>query len=179
MHRALKVVAIAVAFVVVAGCLLFWAAPAQLAQLTKALVFQPLVVPTGSMEPAIRIGDRVIVSKTSGSPSAGDIVALDDPNGHSLLMVKRVVAMCGQTVDIKDGAVWVDGARLDEPYVNGKLSEPGTVALPVQVPEGYLWVMGDNRGNSGDSRFYGPVSLSDVSGKVAAIYWPPNHAKQF
>ncbi len=78
----------------------------------------------------------------------------------------RVIATEGQTVDIPDDAVWVDGVALEEPYVYGKPTTPGTVFTPITIPAGQVWLMGDNRTNSGDSRFFGPQPVSRVRGRA-------------
>jgi signal peptidase I len=150
-----------------------------LAQGIKMFIVQPFVIPTGSMEPTIAIGNRVLAEKLSytklfgKTPSYGDIVVFDDPAGQHPQLIKRVIAVGGQTVDVKDGAVWVDGQRLVEPYTHGQPNEPGTVRLPMRIPQGYVWLMGDNRTNSGDSRFFGPVPVDRIRGHAVWTYWPP------
>jgi signal peptidase I len=149
-----------------------------LAQGIKMFLVQPFVIPTGSMEPTIAIGNRVLAEKVSyrffSQPAYGDIVVFDDPNGQHPQLIKRVIAVGGQTVDVKDGAVWVDGKRLVEPYIYGKPNELGTVPLPLKIPAGYVWLMGDNRTNSGDSRFFGPVPVAQIKGRAVWTYWPPS-----
>lgn len=148
-----------------------------LAQGIKMFLVQPFVIPTGSMEPAIAIGNRVLAEKVSyrfNSPAYGEIVVFDDPNGQHPQLIKRVIATGGQMVDIQDNAVWVDGKRLDEPYIYGKPSELGSVPMPVVIPDGYVWLMGDNRTNSGDSRFFGPVPEEQIKGRAVWTYWPPS-----
>ena len=96
------------------------------------------------------------------------------------MLVKRVVALGGQTVDMKDGVVYVDGQALDEPYVTGESwplaaqADGITVTFPYTVPEGSVWVMGDNRENSADSRYLGAVSQENIIGVVVLRYWPLN-----
>lgn len=149
-----------------------------LAQGIKVFLVQPFVIPTGSMEPTIAVGNRVLAEKISyrffRQPAYGDVVVFDDPGGQHPQLIKRVIATGGQTVDVKDGSVWVDGKRLVEPYIHGKPNQLGTIRLPLQIPEGYVWLMGDNRTNSGDSRFFGPVPLSKVKGHAVWTYWPPS-----
>lgn len=150
-----------------------------ISMVVRANVAQALWIPTGSMEPTIMVDDRIIAEKITyrfHDPSAGDVVAFDDPAGLEPLLLKRVIAVEGQTVDIRDGEVVVDGRILDEPYVHGSSTRPGTVALPVVVPEGHVWVMGDNRENSHDSRFFGPQPVKAVEGRAVFIYWPLDHA---
>lgn len=150
-----------------------------LAQGIKTFLVQPFVIPTGSMIPTIQIGDRVLADKLVyrfiRKPQYGDIVVFDDPTGAHPQLIKRVIATEGQTVDVRDGAVWVDGKRLDEPYTYGKRTDPGSVGLPFRVSEGSVWLMGDNRPDSGDSRFFGERPVSTVRGRAFWTYWPPSH----
>ena len=152
--------------------------------LVKTFVATPYVVPTGSMRDTIVEGDTLLGERVSlyfGDPEAGDIVTFDSPlDGETL--IKRVIAVDGQTVDLVDGSVYVDGERLDEPYTEGKpsysLSDlPGSAGIeyPYEVPEGCVWVMGDNRTDSKDSRYFGAVGVDDVTSRALFIYWPLDH----
>jgi signal peptidase I len=147
-----------------------------LAQGIKTFVVQPFVIPTGSMIPTIEINDRVLAEKITyrfaRKPQYGDIVVFDDPTKAHPQLIKRVIATGGQTVDISDGAVYVNGNKLNEPYLHGVRTDPGSVPLPVRVPAGYVWLMGDNRPNSGDSRFIGPQPISAIRGRAVWTYWP-------
>lgn len=148
-----------------------------LAQGIKTFVVQPFVIPTGSMIPTIEINDRVLAEKISyrfiRQPEYSDIVVFDDPTKAHPQLIKRVIATEGQTVDIRDGMVYVDNKKLDEPYLHGVRTEPeGSVPLPLKVPKGYVWVMGDNRPNSGDSRFIGPQPVTAIQGRAIWTYWP-------
>lgn len=146
-------------------------------------VAEPYVIPSGSMESTIEIGDQVLAEKVTINlgmgVEAGDIVVFENPDadsGHDIL-VKRVIATEGQTVDLQDGVVVVDGVPLDEPYARGQSFElvpaPGvSVSFPYTVPEGYVWMMGDNRENSADSRYFGAVPVDDLIGVVFFRYWP-------
>lgn len=149
-----------------------------LAQGIKAFLVQPFVIPTGSMRPTILEQDRVLAEKLtyrfSREPQQGDIVVFDDPNGQHPQLIKRVIAVAGQTVDVREDRVYVDGKPLEEPYTFGKPTLPGSVKLPVTVPEGSVWLMGDNRPNSGDSRFFGPRPVKTVRGRAIWTYWPPS-----
>lgn len=145
----------------------------------RTFVFQPYEIPTGSMETTIMSGDMVFSEKITyyaRDPQPGDIVTFGDPVIPGRTLIKRVIAVGGQTVDIndQDGLVYVDGAPLDEPYTNATLtySLPGGVSYPYTIPEGHLWTMGDNRANSQDSRHYGAVPESSVTGKAVFVYWP-------
>lgn len=147
-----------------------------LAQGIKTFLIQPYIVPTGSMIPTIQINDRILANKlvfwTGVEPSRGDIVVLDDPTGQFDMLVKRVVAVGGQTVDLVDGSVIVDGKLLVEPYSHGLPSDPQIQVFPYEVPEGEIWVMGDNRTNSADSRSFGSVPVETIRGRAFWTYWP-------
>jgi len=150
-----------------------------LAQGIKTFIVQPFVIPSGSMLPTIQLGDRVIAEKLtyrfSHPPQRGDIVVFANPQGEPPILIKRVVALGGQTLDLRGGTVYVDGKPLDEPYTYGRPTEPlaAPISYPLVVPDGYVWLMGDNRPNSGDSREMGPVKASAIKGRAMWTYWPP------
>lgn len=155
------VVLIAIAFLLASGI--------------KAWVVQPFVIPTGSMIPTLQVGDYVVANKfiyRFEDPAPGDIVVFLSPSSNSTDYIKRVIAVGGQEVDVRDGMVWVDGVAMDEPYTHGAETFPGPLALPVTVPEGYVWLMGDNRTDSQDSRWFGAQPTSRIIGKAVFIYWP-------
>lgn len=151
----------------------------------RTFVIGAYYVPSESMLNTIHEGDFLLgemVSLHFEDPRVGDVVTFDSPLAEGETLVKRVIAVGGQTVDLVDGVVYVDGEPLAEPYTEGKPSEslsdrPGSagISYPYVVPEGMIWVMGDNRTNSKDSRFFGPVSAEDVTSRVLFIYWPLSH----
>lgn len=147
----------------------------------RTYVFEPFKVPSASMEKTIMTGDMVFTEKISynfGEPKAGDLVVFDDPQIPSRVLVKRIIATEGQTIDFIDGQVYVDGVLLDEPYTSGAETYPlisaanVSISYPYTVPEDMVWVMGDNRTNSSDSRYFGPVEEDSVFGKAILVYWP-------
>lgn len=148
----------------------------------RTFVIQAYGVPSGSMEDTIMTGDMVFSEKVSylfRDPEPGDIVTFQDPVVPGRILIKRCVAVGGQTVDIndEDGLVYVDGQPLDEPYAKGAstyrlANSIAEVAYPYTVPEGELWVMGDNRMNSQDSRYFGSVPAESVTGRGVLVYWP-------
>ena len=152
----------------------------------RMLVVEPFTVPTGSMEPTIQIGDNVLGQKVTlrmgQEVQVGDIVIFRNPNSASNhdVLVKRVIAKSGQTVDLRNGKVYVDGEPLDEPYAIGQsypldVQAPGvTVNFPYTVPEGSVWLMGDNRENSADSRYFGTVPTENLIAVAFFRYWPLN-----
>lgn len=146
-----------------------------LAQGIKAFIVQPFKIPSGSMISTIDIGDRVLADKLTyrfRAPRRGDIVVVDDPTGVYPALIKRVIATGGEMVDLRDGSVYVDGKELSEPYTRGRPSYPQTIPMPVRVPQSSLWLMGDNRTGSTDSRTFGPVPVSAVQAHAFATYWP-------
>jgi len=124
-----------------------------------------------SMEPTLHDGERVLVSKCIyrfTPTSYGDIIILESPMNSSDF-VKRVIATEGETVELKEGELLIDGKAIEEPYIKFvDLSNYG----PVEVPEDKIFVAGDNRPNSLDSRIFGPIPEDNVVGKVFFIYWP-------
>ena len=156
------------------------------ALLIRVFVAEAYQVPSGSMLETIQLGDRIVGEKVTlrwDAPKAGDIVFFVDPADPDVNLVKRVIATEGQVVDLSDGHVLVDGERLDEPYTLGKPSEElgmhaenldADVVFPYTVPAGHIWVMGDNRTNSLDSRYFGAVPLTSVRARALCIYWPPS-----
>ena len=151
--------------------------------LLREFVVTPYEIPSGSMEETIMTGDMVFserISYYTRDIEQGDIVTFNDTEIPGRVLIKRVIAVGGQTVDLVDGQVVVDGVALDEPYTDGKPSEPYEntlvpISYPYTVPEGSIWVMGDNRTNSKDSRYFGPVSVENVTGRGFFVYWPLDH----
>jgi signal peptidase I len=153
------------------------AAAFVLAILIQQFIVKPFAIPSPSMEPTLVEGDRVLVSRLSyhfRSPKRGDVVVFHPPLvGDSEPYIKRVVAIAGDTVAVHDGQLWLNGVAQDEPFIK---EHPIVVGFAeVTVPTGYVWVMGDNRNNSGDSRKFGVVSVDSIIGVAFAIYWPPSH----
>lgn len=167
---------------------------AFIAFLLKTFIAQAFYIPSVSMVPQLQVNDRVVVSKLAylaHDPRRGDIVVFDDPTGASggspgligkILegvgvkqpstdeYIKRVIALPGEQVQGRDGRVYVNGQLVEEPYL-----PVGTITSafgPVTVPEGRLWVMGDNRNNSTDSRGFGTIDVETVVGRAVLKVWP-------
>lgn len=154
----------------------------------KAFLVQAFYIPSGSMEPTLDIQDRVLVNKLSyklHDVNRGDIVVFGRPDteGSDEIkdLIKRVVALPGESVVIKDNHVYIDGQRLVEPYLpdgtrTSTDSSPRkcTSENPCVVPDGDVWVMGDNRTNSRDSRWFGPIPESKIVGRAFVRVWPLN-----
>ncbi|MDT7548170.1 MAG: signal peptidase [Nocardioidaceae bacterium] len=141
---------------------------------TRAFVAEPLRVSSTSMRPTLMSGDHVLVDKVgprSHHPQRNDIIAFTIP-GTGQLLIKRVAGVAGDVVGIEDGVLVVNRKPVHEPYVNA--AEMDSVYFgPVVVPPGRVFVLGDNRANSIDSRRFGPVALSAVTGRVLGRIWPP------
>ena len=140
-------------------------------------------VPTASMADTIHMGDCVLgerITYRSTNPKSGDIVTFECPDEPGVTLVKRVIATEGQTINIRDGSVFVDGSKQAEPYVHGRETyqptraegDSLTITYPHVIPKGHVWVMGDNRPQSRDSRWFGDVSATSITSRVICIYWP-------
>ena len=106
-------------------------------------------------------------------PERGDIIVFNPPNGDDKPYIKRVIATEGETVSVADGSVFVDGIELDEPYIRDGITECFEDSCgEFVVPEGEVFVLGDNRRNSTDSRSFGSVPIDNIIGKAIVTYWP-------
>jgi signal peptidase I len=127
-----------------------------------------------SMEPTLHTYQRLVIEKISyrlHPPRRGDVVVLKLPEPTTRdMLIKRVVGLPGETIEIRDGQVWINRQPLTEPYLARDTN--GSMA-PRIVPEGSVFVLGDNRGASNDSRYFGPVSLDQIVGHAVFSYWPP------
>lgn len=153
------------------------------ALVVRAFVFQMFWIPSESMSPTLEKGDRVIVTKLGDvtNPARGDIVVFSRPaalaSGEEHL-IKRVIGLPGDRVAFVDGQVFIDGAPLSEPYLPEgtqtlDLSSPGcTLEVPCVIGPDQLWMMGDNRDESADSRRFGPIEESTVVGRAFVTVWP-------
>lgn len=138
--------------------------------------FRPISMLGDSMQPTLYSGDKLLVSRLSDRYAAGDIVALQVESYKNEPLVKRIIAVAGQTVefDLDAGIVYVDGAALNEPYIFEPTARAVDYTEPVEVPEGCVFVLGDNRNNSMDSRsaLIGCVDTRCIIGKVVFRAWP-------
>ncbi len=173
------------------------------ATIVRTYFFAPFQIPSGSMLPTIQIGDHIFASMYSyGSPipltdiklfkkpvKRGDIVIFPYPQDPSIDYIKRAVGMPGETLEIRNDKVFINGKLLEEPYAyfepkERKSRQAQGIALaptsrygPVRIPKGKLFTMGDNRYNSADSRFWGFVDMDTITGKGQIIYWSHNPNK--
>lgn len=143
----------------------------------RAFAVETFVVPSGSMLETIQEGDVFFGEKITyrtNPPQPGDIVTFADPESPNRTLVKRVIATEGQVIDIRDGNLYIDGVMQQEDYTLGKPTEDlySGVTYPHTVADGCLWVMGDNRTNSADSRYFGDIPVESVSSKATIVFWP-------
>lgn len=169
-----------------------------IAVLIKTFAFQAFYIPSSSMEDTLEINDRVLVNKIEyriGDIDRGDVLVFDDPTGDTTQesvvqavfrnlaesvglstpkseFIKRVVGLPGDEILITDGTVHVNGEPLDEPYLHPNTNMPDFG--PIVVESGRLFMMGDNRNASQDSRFFGTVDIDTVVGRAFVILWPPS-----
>ncbi len=146
--------------------------------LIKPFVVEAFRVPTESMVPTLEVQDRFLANKfiyRFTEPERGDIVVFDsvDPNpeGEFDILVKRVAGLPGDTVQVQGGTLLVNGEPQNEPYVNGQFPDASFFG-PTVIPEGHIFAMGDNRSNSRDSRFFGPVPVENIEGEAFVVFWP-------
>ncbi len=142
----------------------------------RPFVVEALRIPSGSMVPTLEVGDRVLVNKfiyRFEDIGRGDLALFEGPGGEAT--IKRVVGLPGDGIAVWDGVLFVNGESRKESYVDYRLAD-STFFGPEKVPEGHVFVMGDNRANSRDSRDFGPVPEKEVLGEVFLRLWPPDRA---
>jgi len=160
------------------GWLLLLVVGLAAAVLVRTYVVEPFYIPSPSMQPALRPGDRVVVDKLRyrfTEPNRGDVVVFDKPpdaggSAEVKNLIKRVVAVPGDEIEARQGVVYRNGEVLAEPYLR-----PGTVTTDIarrRIPPDRYWVMGDNREVSEDSRLFGPVPGSVLTGRALLRVWP-------
>jgi signal peptidase I len=167
-----------------------------LALFVRTWVVQAFKIPTGSMENNLLIGDHLLVNKFIFGPTAssierallpvrdirrGDVIVFKYPDEPDRDFIKRVIGLPGETLELRAKKVYIDGQPLDEPYVHFLETSADAQEItsfdvrenfrPVRVPEGYYFVMGDNRDNSQDSRYWGFLPRHYVKGRALMIYW--------
>ena len=172
----------------------------------QAFIVKPYRIPSESMVPTLKVGQRVLVNRLGthfGDPKVGDILVFHPPSGAeasppsqcgdhppsgapcdkptatkaSVNFIKRVVGAPGDTIAVRDGRVIRNGKPTKEPFISDTCRNDAGAGCnfrsPITVPPGHYFMMGDNRGESDDSRFWGPVPTSWIIGEAFATYWPP------
>jgi signal peptidase I len=164
-----------------------------LALVIRTFVIQAFKIPSGSMLPTLEVGDHILVNKfiyggrlevpltqmsfgqlpALRKPRAGDVVVFIWPKDRAKDFIKRVIATEGQTIEMRNREVLIDGRPLNDPHAvhDEPRAGPADSYGPYTVPAGHVFVMGDNRDHSFDSRYWGPVPLADIKGQALIIYW--------
>ena len=168
-----------------------------LAMFIRTFFFQAFKIPSGSMRPTLIEGDRLMVNKLRygpkvpftknkrlpgfGKPQRGDVVVFIYPVDPARDFIKRLIAVGGETVEIRKGDIYVNGKLIDNPLIKRNYyynrGEYGQEDRPITVPEGYFFVLGDNSGSSSDGRYWGFVPEGSVIGRAEMIYWPFNRMR--
>jgi signal peptidase I len=164
-----------------------------LALFIRTFIVQAFKIPSGSMIPTLQIGDHILVNKLAygirvplyghylvdfGTVQRGDVIVFIFPEDRSKDFIKRVVGVAGDTVEIRGKKIFLNGKQVEDPHAHFEGDDPQNILPasrddfgPTRVPDNQLFVMGDNRDRSYDSRFWGFVNLDDVRGKAFLIYW--------
>ncbi len=140
--------------------------------LALQITIQSSVVVGSSMEPSFEPGQRLVINKLAyrfSDPQRGDVIIFHPPTNGSVDYIKRVIAVPGDTVEIKSGKVYVNGEMLPEPYI----ADPPMYNLKREIPDGYYFVLGDNRNNSNDSHTGWLLPRENIIGKAWLSIWPP------
>lgn len=169
-----------------------------LALFIRTFFVQAFKIPSGSMLPTLQIGDHILVNKliygarfeipftqmsvgqlpAIRKPAPGDVIVFIYPKERDKDFIKRVIAVEGQTIEVKKKQVYIDGRPWDDPHANIAMAPagatPGDNYGPFTVPKDHVFVMGDNRNNSYDSRFWGPVPIEDIKGQAVMVYFSWN-----
>jgi signal peptidase I len=142
----------------------------------RPFVVEAFYIPSESMVPTLEVGDRVLANKfiyRFTEPERGDIIVFRSVEGGGEDLIKRVVGIPGDEISVKNGTLFVNDEPQKEPYVNKSFPDR-SFAAPREVPPNHVFVMGDNRANSRDSRFFGPVPEKKIEGEAFIRFWPPN-----
>lgn len=170
-----------------------------LAMVIRTFVIQAFKIPSGSMRPTLVEGDRLIVNKLRygpkvifrfggkilwssprlpgfSEPKRGDIIVFLFPEDLKRDFIKRLIAFGGETLEIKNGDIYIDGELIEDPVIKNTYyynrGDYGEMNQPIRVPEGHVFVLGDNSGSSHDSRYWGFVPEEYIVGRAELIYWP-------
>lgn len=160
----------------------------SLALIVRTFVIQPFKIPSGSMRPTLIEGDRILVNKylyRFRDPEPGEVIVFQatvSSDSSKKDYIKRLAAVGGQNVEIREGRIWIDNSALTQPgifrdnfyYNRGEYGEEGKT---VRVPDGEYFVLGDNSGSSLDSRFWGYVPQKNIIGRAFFIFWPPHRMR--
>jgi len=167
-----------------------------LAMFIRTFFIQAFKIPSGSMRPTLIERDRLMVNKLRygakvpftdkrlpgiTNPQRGDIIVFVYPEDPKRDFIKRLVALGGETIEIKDGKIYINGKTVDHPIMNlifyYNRGDYGGENKRIIVPEGYVYVLGDNSASSHDSRYWGFISEQEIIGRAEVIYWPPTRLR--
>jgi signal peptidase I len=163
------------------GWVVFVAVVVLVSTAARAYAIQTYFVPTTSMTPTLMPGDRIVVNKLSSTVHRGDIVVFHDPptdHGGPAVLVKRVIGLPGETISSQGNTVLIDGKPLAEPWLvtlQGQCLESSQHIVSTKIPPDHYFMMGDCRGDSEDSRYWGTLAGSYMIGKVDLIIWRSGH----
>ena len=171
-----------------------------LALFVRTWVVQAFKIPTGSMERNLLVGDHFLANKFIFAPAAtglerallpvgefarGDVLVFKYPEEPERDFIKRVIGLPGETIELRQSRVFIDGEPIEEPYLDlmrpdGRIPPDirGTFG-PQEIPDGHLFMMGDNRGDSQDSRYWGPLPIDYVKGRAFMLYWSYESGSEF
>jgi signal peptidase I len=141
----------------------------------RPFVMEAFWIPSGSMIPTLEIGDRVLVNKfiyRFTEPERGDIIVFESVDNGEEDLIKRVVGLPGDQIAVRGGKLFVNGKPQKEPFTNKRLPDRSFFARTT-VPKNHVFVMGDNRANSADSRVFGPLPEQNIEGEAFLRFWPP------
>jgi signal peptidase I len=142
----------------------------------RPFIVEAFYIPSESMVPTLLINDRVLVNKfiyDFTEPDRGDVLVFESVEGDGQDLIKRVAAVGGDEIRVQNGQLFVNGEPQNEPYLNQE-SPDASFFGPETVPENHVFMMGDNRANSADSRVFGPVPYDNIEGEAFLLFWPVN-----
>ena len=140
----------------------------------RPFVLEAFRIPSESMVPTLEVGDRVFVNKfiyRFTEPERGDIVVFESVSGGEEDLIKRIVGVAGDEIEVRSGTLLVNGEPQNEPYLNRQIPDDSFFG-PSRLSEGEVFVMGDNRANSADSRVFGPLPVENIEGEAFMRFWP-------
>ena len=143
-----------------------------IAVLLKTFLVEPVGIDGTALEPGLRDGDRILVNKHIGGISRGDLILFGHPQKPSIRILERVVALPGETIQLREGVLYLDGKQIPEPYISQENNVKKSSTEEIEVPNGSYFVLGDNRDEAFDSREMGPIRRDLIYGKYWVKYWP-------
>lgn len=168
----------AVRMLSIIGCIILFLAcgiQAAVGNYLRNNIMQAFKIPTGTMQPTLMVGDRIIVNKrafVNTTPQRWDIIVFNYPEDRKKSFIKRVVGLPGETLEIKEGSIIINGERVETKIHYYNMGEYGKEGHKIEIPQNDYFVLGDNSATSKDSRYFGFVPEKDIIGRAIKIYWP-------